>query len=309
MKNDFDKKCNTLTIAQLKKLPEYKQIPKEINKSELSKKSLCKLLKIIHASNREGSSSQFFDLVKSLSLKNKTTNKIGGKSLQKSRPSPRLFKPKECNVPQLAKKYIRVIKPTRRLYHGRSISKNADVWESSKDLRKIMWWALEKITPLMYASTSIKGRSLDSFYRWDVYEARVKQHMPFLLMNKQSIQYFINTPEISELKCEGKTVGKWLKKAFPIKNGRLKRRSHIDSDRKMAICLCTNLSCVGYIADEIAVVEGPGKLHKEIMVCVPEETLVLKKYMGFSSKRGQRSVERYLNETTTKLLPDSIKKY
>jgi hypothetical protein len=172
-----------------------------------------------------------------------------------------------------------------------------------------MWWAVEKITPLMYASTSIKGRSLDPFYRWDFYEARVKQPLPFLVMNKRSVKYFMETPEIANVKCEGKTVGKWIKKAFPIKNGKLKRRSHIDSDRKMAICLCSHLHCVGYIADEIQIADGPGKLHKEVMVCIPEDTLKLKKYMAFSTKRAQRSVERYLNESTTKLLPDEINNY
>ena len=277
-------------MSQLRQLPEYKQIPREIHKSTLSKKKLCKIIRIIHRANKEGSSKQFFGLLQSLGG--------GGDNCKHI-----------ATAKSLPKKFIRIVKPSRKLYHGRSVTKSAGVWESAKDLRKIMWWAVEKITPLMYASTSIKGRSLDSFYRWDVYEASVKKPTRFLVISKESIQYFLENTEISNLKCEGKTVGKWLKKAFPVKKGKLKRRSHIDSDRKMATCLCNHLSCVGYIADEIDVVDGPGKLHKEVLVCVPENTLRLVQYMSFSTKKGQRSVERYLNETTTKLLPDILKKY
>lgn len=209
----------------------------------------------------------------------------------------------------LPKKYTRIVKPTRRLYHGRNVTKNADVWSSNNDLRKIMWWALEKTTPLMYASTSIKGRSLDLSYRWDVYEARVKVPTNFLLISKDSIEYLLNRDDIGYLKCEGKTVGKWLKKAFPIIRGKLYRNSHIDSDRKMAICLCKYLGCAGYISDEIKVVRGPGALHKELLVCNPKKTLTLNKYMGFDTHKGYRSVENYLNEKTTKLIPDISIKY
>ena len=293
MSNDFDEKCLSMTLKELKKLPEYIQIPKDLHRSQLSKTQLCKIIRIIHQANKEGSSRQFFGLL----------HMMGGKTEIK------ISTPEICNATELPKNFIRIINPSRKLYHGRSVTRSAGVWESHKDFKRIMWWAVEKITPLMYASTSIKGRSLDPFYRWDIYEGCVKEPMPFLVMNKKSVKYFLETPEIADVKCEGKTVGKWLKKTFPIKNGKLKRRSHIDSDRKMATCLCSHLNCVGYIADEIQVVDGPGKLHKEVMVCIPEHTLRLKKYMTFSSKQGQRSVERYLNESTTKLLPDKVINY
>lgn len=299
MSTDFDKRCAKMSTSELKKLPEYRQIPKDIDKSKLTTQELCKIINVIHQSNREGTSRQFFELVRML----------GGKS-QPIQSQKIYVPPEDCNAPsKFPKKFIRIIKPSRKLYHGRSVTKGAGIWESEKDFRKIMWWAVEKITPLMYASTSIKGRSLDPFYRWDVYEARVKQELPFLVMNKNSVEHILNTPEIANVKCEGKTVGKWLKKAFPIKKGKIHRRSHIDTDRKMAVCLCSHLHCVGYIADEIDVADGPGKLHKEVLVCVPQDTLILKKYMSFSSKRGQRSVEQYLNERSSKLLPDEVNEY
>jgi hypothetical protein len=211
------------------------------------------------------------------------------------------------NAIALPDKFVRIVKPSRKLYHGRSVTRNTDVWESSDDFRKIMWWALDKVTPLMYASTSIKGRSLDKFYRWDVYESNTVSDMRFLLITKQSILFLMEN--FSDVRCEGKTLGKWLKKAFPIINGKLYRRSHIDTDRKMAICMCEHVSCVGYIANEIPVSDGPGKLHKEIMICAPSKTLKLKKYMGFVTSRGQDSVEKYLQEKTTTLRPDVIKTY
>jgi len=305
-KHDFKQKCALMSKSELEKLPEYKQIPKEINVKSLTTKELCKVINIVHQANKDGSSRQFFGLL----------NMIGGdtalsKSLKiQPQPQPQqIIKDCNANTGQLPSQFIRIINPSRKLYHGRSVTRSAGVWESENDFKKIMWWAVERITPLMYASTSIKGRSLDPFYRWDIYEAHVKEPLPFLVMNKKSVMYFMENPEISEMKCEGKTVGKWLKKAFPIKNGKLKRRSHIDSDRKMAICLCSHLHCVGYIANQIQVVDGPGKLHKEVMICVPQETLKLDKYMTFSTKAAQLSVERYLNESTTKLLPDEIKIY
>lgn len=276
MKNDYYSKFESLTLDKLKKTKEYKRIPAHLNKSKLNKKQLVKLLTIIAIAKE-----------KALSSKSR-----GGSD--------------SCSM-SILKKYTKIVKPTRKLYHGRNVTKNAGVWESNKDFKRIMWWALERVTPLMYASTSIKGRSLDKFYRWDVYEARVAKNTRFLLITKESIQYLLSLPKITRLQCEGNTVGKWLKKAFPIIKGRLKRRSYIDSDRKMASCLCYHIDCSGYIADEIPVVDGPGALHKEIMVCVPEKTLKLKKYMGFSTNKGQTNVEQYLNEKTTKLRPDIIK--
>lgn len=290
---EFESKCFSSSIKQLQSLKEYQLIPSEVNVNKLTKKELCKLLTIIYQANKDGSSEQFFSLL----------NMVGGKN-------PESVKLKEvCDTNVIPKQFIRIVKPTKRLYHGRSVTKAAGIWESEKDFRKIMWWAVDKITPLLYASTSIKGRSLDPFYRWDVYEARVKEPLPFLLITKKSIEYILNTPELANIKCEGKTIGKWIKKAFPIRKGKLKRRSHIDSDRKMSQCLCGHLNCVGYIADEIDVIDGPGKLHKEVLVCSPEETLKLKQYTTFSTKKGQQSVERYLNEETQKLLPDEVKNY
>lgn len=211
------------------------------------------------------------------------------------------------NRPPIPNKFIKIVKPTKRLYHGRSVTKSAEVWESSKSFRKIMWWAVEKVTPLMYASTSIKGRSLDRFYRWDVYEAHTKVPTRFLLINKESVKFLMD--HYSDIKCEGLTVGKWLKEAFPMKKGKLYRRSHIDTDRKMAVCLCEHIHCAGYIANEIPVADGPGKLHKELLVCNPSDTLVLSRYLGFTTKKGQDSVERYLNEETTRIYPDIVKEF
>jgi len=252
--------CLSKTLDQLKSTKAYDKLPSNIDKSNLTKKQLCKALV-------------------------------------------------KYRCEDLPKRFLRIVKPTRRLYHGRSVTKSAKIWDSSNNFKKIMWWALEKITPLVYASTGIKGRSLDSFYRWDVYEARTRTPTKFLLMTKQSVEYLMSRDDVGALRCEGKTVSKWLKKAFPIKRGRLYRRSHINSDRKMAICLCRYLGCAGYISDEIRVIDGPGALHKEILVCDPKRTLRLHEYMGFSTKKGYRSVMRFLNEKTTKLTPDKYKKY
>lgn len=207
----------------------------------------------------------------------------------------------------LPKKFIKTVTSSKRLYHGRSVSKHTEIWSSEKSFRKIMWWAVERVTPLMYASTSIKGRSLDRFYRWDVYESRLKASTDFLIINKESIVFLMEN--YSDIKCEGLTVGKWLKEAFPIRKGKLYRRSHIDTDRKMAVCLCEHIHCGGYIADEIPVSDGPGRLHKEMLVCSPAETLKLVKYIGFSTAKAQNSVEKYLNRETNVLKPDIIKDF
>lgn len=252
--------CISKTLDELKKTKAYKNLPPTIDKSNLSKKKLCKALV-------------------------------------------------KFRCEDLPKKYTKIVKPSRRLYHGRSVNKNADIWSSSQDFRKIMWWALEKITPLMYASTSIKGRSLDNFYRWDVYEARMKEPTKFLSITKESVEYLMSRDDVGALRCEGKTVGRWLKKAFPIKRGKLYRRSHIDSDRKMAVCLCRYLGCAGYISQEIKVIDGPGALHKELLVCDPKRTLRLHEYNGFSTKKGYESVEKYLDEKTTRLKPDKVIRY
>ena len=289
-KGAFYDSCSKMSLPELKGTPEYRLIPKHIKKSELTKPDLCKLLAIIHQANLDGDSREFFDMLKTIG---------GSKSVHKV---PVVHQP-----PQVPNKYIRVIEPSRKLYHGRSVSKSAGVWETEDDFKKVMWWALERITPLMYASTSIKGRSLDNFYRWDVYESHLKRSTRFLVISKQSVQYLIE--HYGHIKCEGETLGKWLKETFPIKNGKLYRYSHIDTDRKMAACMCAHIECGGYIASEIPIVDGPGKLHKEILVCDPKDTLKLKKYMGFSTRSGQQSVEDFLNELTTRLKPDTVKIY
>ena len=207
----------------------------------------------------------------------------------------------------IPKKFIKIIHPSKRLYHGRSVTKYAPHWTSESSFRHIMWWALEQTTPLMYASMSIKGRSLDTLLRWDIYETHLNEPSPFLIINKESIEFL--THEFNNVKCEGKTIGKWLREAFPIRNGKLYRRSHVDSDRKMALCLCDHIHCVGYIANEIPIIDGPGKLHKELLVCYPAHILKLTKYSSFNSPKSQLSVERFLKEQGRKLKPDTVVKF
>lgn len=275
MKSDFLKKCLSMPVIKLKNIKEYKQIPKDIKLPKMTKQQLCKLLAIIHESNKK-------DLLNILRILSTNT------------------------VQSLPKKFIRIVKPSKRLYHGRNVGHSSGIWKNNKDLKRIMWWAIDRVTPLVYASTSMKGMSLDPFHRWDIYEAHMKKNTSLLFISKQSIEYILDTPEISNLQCEGKTVGKWLRKAFPIIRGKLKRRSYIESDRKMAICLCNHIGCCGYIANEIPVVNGPGALHKEILICIPSESLKLHKYISFTTKKGRLSVEKYLNKKTTKLSPDKV---
>ncbi len=291
MKDSFYEECMLLSMPELKRIKEYKHLPSRISKRQLSKHELCKVLTVIHQANIEGNSKEFFEGLKSIG---------GSKQLLPLHPLP-------GTPPQIPNKYIRVITQSRRLYHGRSVSKSAAIWESEDSFKNVMWWALERITPLMYASTSIMGRSVDNFYRWDVYEAHLKQPTRFLVISKQSVQYLLD--HYGHIKCEGDTLKHWLKEAFPIKNGKLYRRSHIDTDRKMAACMCAHIGCGGYIANEIPVVDGPGKLHKEMLICDPKVVLKLKKYMGFSTIRAQQSVEDVLNEFGTRLKPDVTKTF
>lgn len=276
----MDDQIKKLTIKQIKNIQEYKRIIKHIKKynkyERMTKKQIYNLLVFLSDIHDENELIFFF--------KNMYT--------------------KTCSLEQqvfIPKKFIRIIMPTKRLYHGRNVHNTTKRWDGSKNLHQIMWWALERTTPLVYAKTAFNNNER---HRWDVYEARLKHATPFLIISKQSIEYLLSIPKLKNLKCEGKTVGAWIKGAFPIIRGELKRRSYIESDRNMAICLCKSIGCYGYVANEIPVANAKGSLHKEILICDPPQQIKLYKFISFKTKKGKENVQRYLNERTTKLTPD-----
>ncbi len=290
---DFYKECKNTTLEDIKKKVEYTTLPKTIkNKANRlkNKKELCKLLSVAHEANKEGNAAEFFSLVQ-VAAELSSLNPI--ESVQMRPPVPT--------------KYLKVIKPTYRFYHGRSVTRSANIWNSSKDFKRVMWWAIDRLTPLMYASTSIKGRELDSSLRWDLYEARTRKDEKLLVISKESIEWI--TEHFGNIQCEGKTVGWWINEAFPIVKGKLHRVSYVASDRKMAKCLCENIGAIGYIAPEIKVKNGNGELHKEALFCNPERYLRLKKFMVFTTKKSQASVEEFLNGNTSTLKPDIVKMF
>lgn len=284
---DYYKKCKNITIDEIKKREEYTFLPLSIKRKAAklkSKKELCKLLAVAIEANKEGSSREFFRL---LEVSNQISSLL-------SNPHP-------------PKKFLKTIKPSYRFFHGRSVTRSAQIWKTAKSFKRVMWWAVERYTPLLYASTSIKGRQLDTSLRWDLYEARVKQNQELFIISKESIKWILDN--IAYVKCEGRTLGSWIKEAFPIVNGKLKRESYIASDRSMAKCLCENVGTVGYLAPEIPVHDGVGRLHREAMFCNPAKYLKLKKYSVFTTKKSQKSVEDFLNERGTRVTPDIVKEF
>jgi len=279
-----------MTKEELKKTKEYAEVPTQIKKSTLPKDELCKLLAVVHAAEREGDADEFFGL---LGMVQKV---VKDPSLVKIKPRP-----------PLPEKFAKVIKPTYRLFHGRSASRSGNIWKSSHLFRKVMWFAVEMVTPLVYASMSPKGGELDKSHRWDLYEVRVKKPVKMLVISKESIQFIIS--EYGDVKCDGKTLRRWIKEAFPIKRGKLYRNSYISSDRKMASCLCASLDIVGYISPEIKVPSGFGVFHREAMFCNPAGALRLVAYRGFSTKSAQESVRKFLDGVSRKLQPDVWKKF
>lgn len=291
---DFYKECKGLTIEEIKKREEYTTLPQSIKKKVnrlKNKKELCKLLSVAHEANREGNAAEFFTLVQVAA------------ELASLKPPPDSVQLR----PPVPPKYLKKIKPSYRFYHGRSVTRSAKIWNSAKDFKRVMWWAIDRLTPLMYASTSIKGRELDSSLRWDLYEARTRKDETLLVISKESIEWIKNN--LGDIKCEGKTLGWWLNEAFPIVRGKLHRLSYIASDRKMANCLCQNIGAIGYIAPEIKVKDGYGSLHKEALFCNPEKYLKLKKFLVFTTKKSQASVDEFLNGETSTLKPDIVKNF
>lgn len=287
---DFYKECKHITLDEIKDRINQMSLPPKLKKKTdkiKDKKEMCKLLAV---AREAGTSEEFVKLVENLSPR-QLDNRF--ESVMKREPIPT--------------KFLKVVKPTFRFFHGRSVTRSAQIWNSSKSFKRVMWWAIDRITPLMYASTSIKGRDLDPSLRWDLYEASTKKEERLLKISKESVEWLQAT--LGDVKCEGKTLGWWLNKAFPIVNGKLKRISYIDNDRKMANCLCQHVGAIGYIAPEIKVPHDQGKMHKEALFCNPEIYLKLKKFSVFTTKKSQLSVERFLNGETSRITPDIVKEF
>lgn len=283
---DFYIECKNKTIEDIKQMDIFKSLPDTIKKRAnriKHKKELCKFIVVANETN----SLDFINIISNL-------------------PSDMTIESVLKRI-QIPSKYFKIVKPTYRFFHGRSVTRSAKIWNSAKSFKRVMWWAIDITTPLMYASTSIKGRELDSSLRWDLYEARVKKDEKLMLITIESIKWLIKN--LGNLSCEGKTLGHWLNKTFPIKRGKLHRVSYIESDRKMANCLCTHIGAIGYIAPEIDVYDGFGQMHKEAMFCNPEKHLKLKKFSVFTTRKSQNSVEDYLNKENGRLRPDLAKEF
>lgn len=292
MSDAYYRKCKRdPTIKELIQSKDFKSLPDDLKRKakRLTKKELCKLLAVAKEANKEGDVKEFVSLVKITSF-----GPPKGLELNSKRPA-------------LPKKYTKVIGSSKRFYHGRAVTRSANIWNSSKSFKYVMWFALDRYTPLLYSSTSIKGRERDKKWRWDLYEARLRKEQRFLVISKESIEWLIKW--YGDIRCEGKTVGRWLREAFPIVRGKLRRESYIESDKKMALCLCRNVKTIGYIAPEIKVLGESGNLHAEAMFCNPTKHLKLKKFSVFTTKKSQLSVEKFLDGKTSTLRPDLTKTF
>lgn len=293
---DLYKECKNNTFEEIKKMDVYTSLPDPIKKKARKinkKKELCKFLAVAHEIEKASKEGEFKEIVNIVSLKPELLSSIDIESVMK-----------RIKVPS---RFFKIVKPTYRFFHGRSVTRSAKIWDSAKSFKRVMWWAIDMTTPLMYASTSIKGRELDSSLRWDLYEARVKKEEKLLVITKESIEWL--NKYLGYLRCEGENLRYWLREAFPIIRNKLHRISYIESDRKMANCLCKHVGAIGYIASEIDVYDGPGQMHREVMFCNPEKHLKLKKFSVFTTKKSQESVEEYLNRETSRLKPDIVKEF